>query len=329
MNNAKMLYSIMEDRKARFPTGPFSESCWELARACEGMPYVLGAWGKGCTPAYRRDRLKYNPQATTITTACQVLSGKKSTCTGCKWLPDGERVLCWDCRGFSRWTIEEITGFRLHGDTVGVQYGTASNWCAGGLVSDGIPQNVLVCLFIWNASKNKFTHTGIYFNGATMEASSNVQYFNPMKKNRWTHWKIAKVFEKEYQKMPDNAPNQPAEPPVDNSPGQQEQPGKQTLPTLRKGDKGDPVRYLQTLLQERGYDLGKYGVDGSYGAATQKAVKLFQRDWNLTQDGVCGPRTWSMLLSTPERLYTVTVSHLPGTTADEIIKKYGGVKVEE
>ena len=129
--------------------------------------------------------------------------------------------------------------------------------------------------------------------------------------------------------MPDNAPNQPAEPPVDNSTGQQEQPGKQTLPTLRKGDKGDPVRYLQTLLQERGYDLGKYGVDGSYGAATQKAVKLFQRDWNLTQDGICGPRTWSMLLSTPERLYTVTVAHLPGATADEIIKKYGGVKMEE
>ena len=317
MNTAKHLYSIIEDRKAHFPGGPYSLACWELARACEGMAYVLGAWGKECTPAYRRDRLKYNPQATSITTSCQVLSGKKSACSGCKWLPDGERTLCWDCRGFTRWDIEQITGFRLYGDTVGVQYGTASNWCAAGLVSDGIPDNVLVCLFIWNSSKGKFTHTGLYYNGDTMEASSGVQYFSPMKKNRWTHWKIAKIFEAEYQGQQAQEPETPPEE------------GEKTLPTLRKGDKSDAVRYLQTLLQERGYDLGRYGVDGSFGSATEKAVKLFQRDWNLTQDGVCGAKTWAVLLSTPERRYTVTISHLPGETADEVIKKYGGVKTEE
>lgn len=65
---------------------------------------------------------------------------------------------------------------------------------------------------------------------------------------------------------------------------------------LKKGAKGKDVKALQTLLIGYGYSCGKYGADGDFGAATEKAVKAFQKANKLTQDGICGPATWSKLL---------------------------------
>lgn len=53
-----------------------------LARACEGWPYVFGAWGEECTPAGRRKR-KWDDHPT-IVSACQVLNGSSKACSGCK-----------------------------------------------------------------------------------------------------------------------------------------------------------------------------------------------------------------------------------------------------
>ena len=68
--------------------------------------------------------------------------------------------------------------------------------------------------------------------------------------------------------------------------------------TLRKGDKGDDVKALQILLIGYGYSCGSYGVDGSFGSATDKAVRAYQKDKGLSVDGVVGPKTWAMLLGT-------------------------------
>ena len=132
------------------------------------------------------------------------------------------------------------------------------------------------------------------------------------------------ILPKDPSESSETGANTPSEPVEDNS-------GKQTLPTLRKGDKGDSVKYLQTLLIARGYDLGKWGADGDFGSATEAAVKRFQRDWNLKQDGVVGKDTWRMLTSTPESpvYYTVTITRLTAEKADEIIAKYGGTKTAE
>ena len=65
------------------------------------------------------------------------------------------------------------------------------------------------------------------------------------------------------------------------------------LPTLRKGDKGEDVKTLQTALNEAGYDCGK--VDGIFGKNTQKAVKAFQKDKGLKVDGIVGRNTWTAL----------------------------------
>lgn len=68
------------------------------------------------------------------------------------------------------------------------------------------------------------------------------------------------------------------------------------LPMLRSGSKGETVRALQRLLIGSGYSCGWYGADGDFGAATDTAVRLYQRDNGLEVDGIVGPMTWRKLL---------------------------------
>ena len=182
---------------------PLSEQGWQTALACEGWPYVYSAWGAECTPSERRKR--YNmTDVQNIVAACQVLNGSKGGCTGCKWLPNGFRVRCFDCRGFTEWVIEATTGFKLYGDTCSTQWNHADNWCKKGEVGkDPIPQGVLVNLFIYKDGKWK--HTGLYYNGSTCECSNNVQCFEQMKANRWTHWAVAKPYKDEIKEDDDMA----------------------------------------------------------------------------------------------------------------------------
>ena len=86
-------------------------------------------------------------------------------------------------------------------------------------------------------------------------------------------------------------------------------PPKQTEPkepiviqrTLRLKDKprmqGDDVKELQTLLDEHGFPCGE--IDGIFGAATDKAVRSFQKAYNLTVDGIVGRKTWEALRKEP------------------------------
>lgn len=63
-------------------------------------------------------------------------------------------------------------------------------------------------------------------------------------------------------------------------------------PTLRKGDRGNYVRTLQTLLVDKGYAVL---IDGTFGDKTYEAVKAYQADHGLKVDGVVGQKTWSAL----------------------------------
>jgi N-acetylmuramoyl-L-alanine amidase len=65
---------------------------------------------------------------------------------------------------------------------------------------------------------------------------------------------------------------------------------------LKKGAKGNQVKALQALLIGYGYSCGSYGVDGSFGSATDKAVRAYQKANGLEVDGSVGPVTWSKLL---------------------------------
>jgi len=322
MNTADYVDSLIADLKQQVANGgiPLSEACWQTALACVGWPYVYSAWEALCTPAERRKRFKMCPTHTTIKTKCKAF--ENGVCTGCQWFPEGERTRCGDCRGFVEWIIEQITGFRIYGDTVSAQWNHKDNWCVKGEFGrDPVPQNVLVNVFI--KKDGKWTHTGLYFNGATCECSNGVQYFNPMKKNRWTHWAIAACFKSGW-----TMPQEPQKEPAKEPDKQQEGAKPVSYKTIRKGNMGELVKQLQTMLQNLGYDLGICGVDGDFGTATDKAVRAFQKDHGLKVDGVVGPKTWEALEgaepAVPEVKYTVTIPDLTEAQAKEVTSKYGG-----
>lgn len=70
------------------------------------------------------------------------------------------------------------------------------------------------------------------------------------------------------------------------------------LPVLKKGAKRNEVKSLQALLVGYGYSVGKSGVDGSFGSATDAAVRKYQKAHGLTVDGSVGPATWGSLMNT-------------------------------
>lgn len=66
-------------------------------------------------------------------------------------------------------------------------------------------------------------------------------------------------------------------------------------PTLRRGDRGDAVGRMQTLLLARGESLPRYGADGIFGGETEGALRHLQAARGLRVDGICGPLTWNAL----------------------------------
>lgn len=57
--------------------------------------------------------------------------------------------------------------------------------------------------------------------------------------------------------------------------------------------RGDDVKEAQVLLTEQGYNCGE--LDGIFGNNTSIATRNFQHDNNLTEDGVIGKNTGTML----------------------------------
>lgn len=71
-------------------------------------------------------------------------------------------------------------------------------------------------------------------------------------------------------------------------------PYKEPITTVKRGDKGESVKWVQWLLNQHGYPCD---IDGSFGPATEKTVKQFQSDHNLEVDGKCGKMTRAALKS--------------------------------
>lgn len=69
-----------------------------------------------------------------------------------------------------------------------------------------------------------------------------------------------------------------------------------TLPTLRKGDKGECVRAAQILLRGRDCSVGVWGADGDFGNGTEGGVTTFQRRKGLKVTGNVDLPTWKALL---------------------------------
>jgi hypothetical protein len=64
-------------------------------------------------------------------------------------------------------------------------------------------------------------------------------------------------------------------------------PAPQLPPTLRRGDTGADVEFLQAAILVH---------DGIFGRQTEHAVREYQQQNGLTVDGICGPQTWRSIL---------------------------------
>ncbi|WP_216595367.1 peptidoglycan recognition protein family protein [Aestuariivita boseongensis] len=62
-----------------------------------------------------------------------------------------------------------------------------------------------------------------------------------------------------------------------------------SLPTIRRGDRGPAVALLQRLLMIKD--------DGIFGPKTDAEVRSFQTSKGLVRDGICGPMTWAAVLN--------------------------------
>lgn len=68
-------------------------------------------------------------------------------------------------------------------------------------------------------------------------------------------------------------------------------PNPYPVPTtsIKKGDSGDSVRWLQFALKDQGYLSSE--VDGFFGVFTLGALLAYQFEHKLEVDGICGPKT--------------------------------------
>ncbi|MDD6040158.1 MAG: peptidoglycan-binding protein [Clostridia bacterium] len=101
-------------------------------------------------------------------------------------------------------------------------------------------------------------------------------------------------------------------------------PGSELYVELARGSSGTAVSALQSALAELGY-LDQEKVDGKFGAATESALKTFQKRNGRTQDGVASADLQAFLYTgTPKdyrgyRQYVKTVAPIPGA----LIRKDG------
>lgn len=224
------------------------------AKSRIGHPYVFGAWGESCTPANRKRRARADHP--TIKSKCQVLSGKKTTCDGCKY----QGMCIYDCRGFTHRCLLDA-GIDIYGEGATTQWNTKSNWLATG-TTDCLPD--CVCCIFKDKGGTK-THTGLHIDGGDIVHCSGEVKTGKIDKS-WTHWGIPAGL---YDAVPEGRII--------------------VMSTLKLGSKGENVMALQKNLYALGYDPGSF--DGKFGQNTLAAVKRFQKDYGLKVDGLVGTMT--------------------------------------
>lgn len=292
MNTAKYVDELISVliKKIESKDIPKSEAAWQLALACELWAYVFGAYGEYCDPTNRRSRASADHPK--IKANCKNFGGRDDIpagCVGCKWFlgtADSDeskhegRTRFFDCRGFVYYVLHKLFGMWDKcpaGATT--MWKTESNWAQKGKVKSGVPKDVLVCLFYPEADDpKKMAHIGFGYNGKTVECSKGVEYHEKYNA-KWTDWAIPKC-------VVDGSIAKPEEPASTGKP-------IVTYPTIRRGDKGDAVVELQSLLSKVGSTLQ---IDGIFGTGTASAVRAFQTKNGLEVDGVVGPKTWTKLL---------------------------------
>lgn len=265
----------------------------------EKWGYIWGTAGIKWT-AVRQEELEK-------TTDADRAQGRKY---GSRWI--GHVVA--DCSGLFTWAFKKLGGTMYHGSNT-----MYLKWCANkgelkaGKRTDGKALKPGTAVFVWNGKT--YSHVGLFVgDGTVIEAASTLKGVTTSKvtDNKWAFWGELKGVD--YS--------------GDGSAGKEEE-TEDMKPTIKKGSKGEYVALAQSMLIQRGYDLGKWGADGDFGSQTEKAVKEFQTDHGLKADGIIGPATWAALEEQGTNLYTVTIPHLTKFKAEALVKDYAGASMTE
>ena len=239
---------------------------------------------------------------------------------GSKWI--GHMVA--DCSGLFSWAFKQLGGYMYHGsDTMYRKYCTDHGQLSKGKRADGKTLKAGTAVFVWNGEK--YSHVGLFVgNNQVIEAmgAQNGVTTSKLTATKWTYWGELKG--------------------VDYSGAQPEpDPGPEDKPTIKRGSKGPYVVECQEDLIKLGYNVGKSGADGIFGANTEKAVKAFQKDHDgpdgkaLKVDGIVGQATWWALNNaitpgpTPVKTYTVTIPKLTYKQAEELCREWNGATMKE
>ena len=264
----------------------------DIVRAwCEqrvGCPYIYGATGKPCTPAYREARMKQYPAyAAKIKRNCPRLSGTASACENCAWCdPEtGTGKLAYDCAQLSRWAMAAVGISLVSGAS---SQWERTDWASRGKLDD-LPMD-RVCL-VFRMDTDHMGHVGIYQGDGTVIHAKGHDYGvvrEMLFDTKFTHWGIPMGLYEEGEGM--------------------------IHPILRQGDTGTDVAYLQTMLSDV---VEPIQADGVFGPKTANAVRVFQASAGLTVDGVVGPKTWAALESAVKHDEDISVPNKPEEPAPE------------
>lgn len=189
---------------------------------------------------------------------------------GQKWV--GRKVA--DCSGLFVWAFRKLGGDIYHGsNTIWNKY-TSMTGQVGGTLS------IRPGTAVFMVNDGRRTHIGLYIGGGKcIEAQGTRTGVVMSDLSRWDEW--GQLTDVDYSGVPADTI-------------------EVALPVLRKGAEGAAVKTLQERLSANGYDIGKAGVDGKFGAETLSAVRAFQADNSLTPDGIVGPLTWAVLQQTED-----------------------------
>ena len=232
---------------------------------------------------------------------------------GSKWI--GHTVA--DCSGMFVWAFKQYGMEMSHiSTTIYVSYCDKK-----GKLDEDLKKKILPgCAVFTGDTATNHPHVGLYIgNGKVIEAhgtQAGVVCSN-LSETRW-RW-YGQLKNVEYS-------------------GIQPEPTPVTKPTIKKGSTGPYVVECQEDLIKLGYDVGKTGADGKFGANTEKAVKEFQKAHDgpdgraLKVDGIVGENTWWALDAAigpqpgpePEQKYTVTIPGVTKEQAEELCKTWSG-----
>lgn len=263
----------------------------ELARHL-GDGYVYGTVGQTCTISLlkAKDR-QYGDE---MQAGYYQKNGDYTKGLCARWL--GHWVA--DCSGLIKAVRRDLTG--VYRD-VSAQ-GTYNQCSQCGAISS-MPMIPGCCVFIWDSSKSRMRHVGVYVgDGWVIQAAGVSSGVVKTKIKGWSHWGLLDWME--YDLPSENGGGDAGGDPDHEGDHSGDKPDDDPYPDgappqLGYGSRGEDVENLQRALNEH-IPSPMLAVDGIFGPKTLAAVYSFQRAHKLAVDGIVGPKTWGELLKSTD-----------------------------